>query len=88
VEHAVNSKFAFRMEEGLESSADCCVLLEVLKDELETAMRLCGISDLRDADPSFFNTAELDYLVPRGPRHPYARKHPKPGRLVKSGRYQ
>lgn len=45
-----------------------------MKDEIETAMRLCGLTDLmRDASPDFVNTADIDHLVP-GPRHPYARK--------------
>lgn len=45
----------------------------VLKDELETAMRLCGVTDI-DAvrgDMSFLNTAELDVLLPpRGTVYP------------------
>ena len=37
-------------------------------------MRLCGIKDLmREADPDFLNTAELDMLV-SSEHHPYARK--------------
>jgi L-lactate dehydrogenase (cytochrome) len=46
----------------------------VIKDEIETAMRLCGMTDLmRDAHPDFVNTSEVDYLVPSF-QHPYARK--------------
>ncbi|KAL7933268.1 FMN-dependent dehydrogenase domain-containing protein [Trichoderma chlorosporum] len=46
----------------------------ILKDEIETAMRLCGMTDLmRDAHPDFVNTNSLDLMVP-APRHPYARK--------------
>lgn len=45
-----------------------------MKDEIETAMRLCGMTDLmREADPDFLNTAELDTLVSQE-HHPYARK--------------
>lgn len=47
----------------------------VLKDEVATAMRLCGLASLDEADPGFVNTAELDLLVARGFGHPYARKH-------------
>jgi L-lactate dehydrogenase (cytochrome) len=46
----------------------------VLKDEVETAMRLAGLQTLDEADPAFVNTAELDPLVPRGSLHPYARR--------------
>ncbi|RFU81191.1 hypothetical protein TARUN_1037 [Trichoderma arundinaceum] len=46
----------------------------ILKDEIETAMRLCGMTDLmRDAHPDFVNTSSLDFMVP-GLKHPYARK--------------
>ncbi|PKK41207.1 hypothetical protein CI102_14651 [Trichoderma harzianum] len=46
----------------------------ILKDEIETAMRLCGMTDLmRDAHPDFVNTSTLDLMVP-GLKHPYARK--------------
>ncbi|KAK1247484.1 hypothetical protein MKX07_002393 [Trichoderma sp. CBMAI-0711] len=46
----------------------------ILKDEIETAMRLCGMTDLmQDAHPDFVNTNSLDFMVP-GPKHPYARK--------------
>ncbi|UKZ75056.1 hypothetical protein TrVFT333_002728 [Trichoderma virens FT-333] len=46
----------------------------ILKDEIETAMRLCGMTDLmRDAHPDFVNTSSLDLMVP-GLKHPYARK--------------
>ena len=51
----------------LETSA-CANILLVLQDELETAMRLAGITDLNDVrgDMSWLNTAELmQYLPPR-----------------------
>ncbi|KAF7520539.1 hypothetical protein G7054_g12739 [Neopestalotiopsis clavispora] len=49
-------------------------LVSVLKDEIETAMRLCGITDLmRDASPEFVNTNELDRIIPSS-SHPYAKK--------------
>ncbi|KEF63562.1 uncharacterized protein A1O9_01540 [Exophiala aquamarina CBS 119918] len=47
--------------------------VEIIKDEIETAMRLCGMTDLmRDAHPDFVNTGEIDHLVPNF-HHPYAR---------------
>ncbi|EGR45086.1 uncharacterized protein TRIREDRAFT_69081 [Trichoderma reesei QM6a] len=55
-------------QEGVERAA------WILKDEIETAMRLCGMTDLmRDAHPDFVNTSSLDFMVP-GLKHPYARK--------------
>ncbi|ETI28404.1 hypothetical protein G647_00853 [Cladophialophora carrionii CBS 160.54] len=49
-------------------------LASIVKDEVETAMRLAGLQTLDEADPALVNTAELDPLVPRGSLHPYARK--------------
>ena len=46
----------------------------VLKDELETAMQMVGITKLSDAHPGLLNTAELDPYVYRGDAHPWARK--------------
>lgn len=70
IEHAVESK------SHLMNVIDYLELTEivVMKDEIETAMRLCGMTDLmRDAHPEFVNTAEIDHLVPNF-QHPYARK--------------
>lgn len=55
----------------------------VIKDELQTAMRLCGISDLSQATPDMLNTTELDVYLKRGSdaRHPYARKVIRTSRL-------
>jgi L-lactate dehydrogenase (cytochrome) len=41
--------------------------MPVLKDELETAMRLCGITDLNQVrgDMSWLNTVELEQYLPR-----------------------
>lgn len=70
IEHAVESKYwplDPRSCGKLKSTT-------VLKDEIETAMRLCGMADLmRDAHPDFVNTGEIDHLVPSF-EHPYARK--------------
>ncbi|KAF5981650.1 CYB2-lactate dehydrogenase cytochrome b2 [Fusarium coicis] len=49
-------------QEGVEHAID------IIGDEIETAMRLCGITDLmRDAHPGYVNTRDLDHLVP-GPQ--------------------
>lgn len=47
-------------------NTDKCI---VLQDELETAMRLCGVTDLEKArgDLSWLNTAELEQLLPPKP---------------------
>ncbi|KAK2593088.1 hypothetical protein QQS21_009218 [Conoideocrella luteorostrata] len=52
--------------------------VNILRDEIETAMRLCGMTDLmRDAGPDFLNTSPVDHLVCRGP-HPYIRRSIRP----------
>ncbi|PCH03234.1 Aldolase-type TIM barrel [Penicillium occitanis (nom. inval.)] len=38
-------------------------LIQILKEELETAMRLVGITDLSQVGSRFVNTKDLDYLV-------------------------
>ncbi|KAM5350830.1 hypothetical protein ACJ41O_007335 [Fusarium nematophilum] len=54
-------------QEGVEHA------VQILQDEVETAMRLCGLTDLmRDAKPDLVNTADIDHLVVQG-GHPYAR---------------
>ncbi|OQV01262.1 Cytochrome b5-like Heme/Steroid binding domain-containing protein [Cladophialophora immunda] len=55
-------------------------VVNILKDEVETAMRLAGLKSLDEADPALINTAELDPLVPRGSLHPYARRREGPRR--------
>jgi len=49
-------------------------LIDILRDELETAMQQVGIRSLEEAHPGLLNTAELDPFVYRGDGHPYARK--------------
>lgn len=48
--------------------------LEILQDELETAMQMVGITRLDQAHPGLLNTAEIDRYVIRGDTHPWARK--------------
>ncbi|KAM3414783.1 hypothetical protein BST61_g9934 [Cercospora zeina] len=58
-------------QEGVEQA------IEILRDEIETTMRLCGMTNLvRDASPDFVNTSGIDHLVPSW-THPYAVKHNK-----------
>ncbi|BCR85143.1 FMN-dependent alpha-hydroxy acid dehydrogenase [Aspergillus chevalieri] len=48
-------------------------LIDIMRDELETAMRNTGITRLDDASPDLVHTADVDHLVPDSARHPYAR---------------
>ena len=48
-------------------------LTDILKDELEVAMRNNGITKIEEAGPHLVNTGDLDWLVPSGAGHPYAR---------------
>lgn len=62
-------------QEGMEHAID------ILKDELETAMQMIGITKLSDAHPGLLNTADLDRYVYRGDAHPWARKIVRKSRL-------
>lgn len=57
-------------QEGVEK------LVDIFKDELETAMRLIGITDLSQVHPGLVNTADIDHLVSRTAGHPYAKWSP------------
>lgn len=68
VEHAIESKYIVSI---------LCTLLtisKVIRDELETAMQMIGITSLDQAHPGLLNTSELDNMVYRGDNHPWARK--------------
>lgn len=52
-------------------------IVTVLKDELETSMRLCGITDIDQAHPGLVNTRDVDHLVSMGKGHDYIRWQPK-----------
>ncbi|EPE30100.1 FMN-linked oxidoreductase [Glarea lozoyensis ATCC 20868] len=58
-------------EEGVEKFVD------ILKDELETTMKMMGVTDLSQVHPGMVNTRAVDHLVPVGEEHPYARWRPK-----------
>lgn len=47
--------------------------LIVLKDELETTMRMMGVTDLSQVHPGMLNTGAVDHLIPGGEEHPYAK---------------
>jgi L-lactate dehydrogenase (cytochrome) len=48
-------------------------LLDIMRDELEVAMRNCGVARLEDVGPEMVNTGDLDHLVPGTEGHPYMR---------------
>ncbi|PYI04312.1 hypothetical protein BO78DRAFT_398985 [Aspergillus sclerotiicarbonarius CBS 121057] len=48
-------------------------LIDIMRDELETAMRNTGITSLDQAGPHLVNTGDIDHLVPGSATHPYAR---------------
>jgi L-lactate dehydrogenase (cytochrome) len=49
----------------------------VLKDELETTMRMMGITHLSQVHPGLLNTRAVDHLIPDGDEHPYAKWRPR-----------
>ncbi|KAE8441064.1 hypothetical protein EG329_005893 [Mollisiaceae sp. DMI_Dod_QoI] len=58
-------------EEGVQK------FVEILKDELETTMRMMGVTDLSQVHPGMLNTGAVDHLIPSGEQHPYAKWRPK-----------
>lgn len=59
VEHLIDSK---RFCTSGKTNADTTT---VMKDELETTMRLLGMTVISQAHPRFLNTGDIDHLVPR-----------------------
>lgn len=58
-----------------------CVRLtmcKVLREEMESVMKLIGVKDLSEVHPGLVNTSDVDYLVPSTPGHPYAKWRPRP----------
>ncbi|KAK3359957.1 FMN-dependent dehydrogenase [Lasiosphaeria hispida] len=49
--------------------------MEILNDELETTMRMCGVTSLDELHPGLLNTRAVDHLVPSSldEEHPYAK---------------
>lgn len=47
-------------------------LIDIMRDELEGAMRNIGITSLGEASPDYVNTGDIDHLVPSSRSHPYA----------------
>lgn len=49
----------------------------VLNDELETTMRMCGVTSLNQVHPGLLNTLAVDHLIPTSDDHPYAKWRPR-----------
>ncbi|KAK9774216.1 putative Cytochrome b2 [Seiridium cardinale] len=58
-------------QEGIEQYID------ILNDELETTMRMCGVTSLDQVHPGLLHTGAVDHLIPSGEHHPYARWSPR-----------
>ncbi|KIW04327.1 uncharacterized protein PV09_04618 [Verruconis gallopava] len=63
--------FLFAVGYGEEGVAHA---IDIIKDELETAMQMIGITSLDQAHPGLLNTGQLDHMVIRGDKHPWAHK--------------
>lgn len=78
VQHLTESKFCHLL------TYKCSIWLvadvnvgTVLKDELATSMRLCGITDVDQLHPGLLNTKALDYLVGGEEERQYIRWKPR-----------
>lgn len=63
--------FLFALNYGQEGAEQ---LVEILRDEMESAMKLLGVRSLEECHPGLVNTRDVDFLVPEGEGHDYARK--------------
>jgi hypothetical protein len=48
----------------------------VLNDELETTMKMCGVTSVDQVHPGLLNTLAVDHLIPTSDDHPYAKWRP------------
>ncbi|KAK3073314.1 hypothetical protein LTR53_005216 [Teratosphaeriaceae sp. CCFEE 6253] len=71
----IGRTFLYALSYGTEGAEH---LVEILRDEMESVMKLLGIKDLSEVHPGLVNTADVDHLVPSTPDHPYAKWRPKP----------
>ncbi|KAF5639314.1 L-lactate dehydrogenase (cytochrome) [Fusarium sp. NRRL 52700] len=56
----IGRPFLYSLIHGQDGAEHLC---HILKDELETSMRLCGITSLSEATPSLVNTLDVDHMV-------------------------
>ncbi|EME83101.1 uncharacterized protein MYCFIDRAFT_51556 [Pseudocercospora fijiensis CIRAD86] len=66
--------FLFALGYGSEGAEH---LVEILRDEIESAMKLLGIKDLSEVHPGLVNTSDVDHLVLSTGDHPYAKWRPR-----------
>ncbi|TKA73506.1 hypothetical protein B0A55_05501 [Friedmanniomyces simplex] len=71
----IGRTFLYALNYGTEGAEH---LVEILKDEMESVMKLLGIKDLSECHPGLVNTADVDHLIPSTEGHPYAKWRPKP----------
>ncbi|KAL3465709.1 FMN-dependent dehydrogenase-domain-containing protein [Aspergillus heterothallicus] len=64
----IGRSFLFALHYGTEGVEH---LIQLLRGEMESAMKLLGIKDLSEVHPGLVNTSDVDYLVSSGPSHPY-----------------
>jgi L-lactate dehydrogenase (cytochrome) len=70
----IGRTFLYSLTYGTEGAEH---LVDILKDEMESVMKLLGIKDLSEVHPGLVNTSDVDHLVPSLPDHPYAKWRPK-----------
>ncbi|KAL5601592.1 hypothetical protein FOBRF1_009125 [Fusarium oxysporum] len=56
----IGRPFLYSLIHGQDGAEHLC---HILKDELETSMRLCGITSLSEARPSLVNALDVDHMV-------------------------
>ncbi|KAK1057830.1 hypothetical protein LTR74_013902, partial [Friedmanniomyces endolithicus] len=71
----IGRTFLYALNYGSEGAEH---LVELLKDEMESVMKLIGITNLSECHPGLVNTLDVDHLVPATDGHPYAKWRPKP----------
>jgi L-lactate dehydrogenase (cytochrome) len=65
VEHFIDSKLSVRW-----SLITVLTMFAVMKDELETTMRLVGITDLSQCHPRYLNIGDVEHLIPKSLESP------------------
>ncbi|KAL2827312.1 FMN-dependent dehydrogenase [Aspergillus pseudoustus] len=71
----IGRSFLFALHYGTEGVEH---LVQLLRGEMESAMKLLGIKDLSEVHPGLVNTSDVDYLVPSGANHPYIKWRSRP----------
>ncbi|KAK1821384.1 hypothetical protein LTR12_004270, partial [Friedmanniomyces endolithicus] len=66
----IGRTFLYALNYGSEGAEH---LVELLKDEMESVMKLIGITNLSECHPGLVNTLDVDHLVPATIGHPYAK---------------